>query len=335
MISDIIPTTTGGGSSGESPTSVIRSPSDTPPSPAIPDEPFGSIASPFTLQLSEIDGFTTPTKETEEEATKYHPTTPTTALHPSPFKNNPFPERVVYLIRHGQSKAQTITSTQLRRTDEQLRDCGLSLLGREQAIGLRQYFTERNIPVDWVWSSPLLRAIETAVLAFATQGCPVLCQYELRELGSPVPENQPRSTEHIWKDLEWIAKEQKTIADSHPMSASELTSSSPTTIPVIATSTATLDLLSLRPKEWPRHHDATPTVIRRDRIRNLFVALSQTWPIHVRNIVVVCHYHVIRTALSDPRNPRQEHWIRQNVHPKNAIPIPCMLTSEGKLQLIG
>jgi broad specificity phosphatase PhoE len=48
----------------------------------------------------------------------------------------------IYLIRHGQSKAQTASSIDERRTNSQLYlDCGLSSLGKKQAQQLRsQYF---------------------------------------------------------------------------------------------------------------------------------------------------------------------------------------------------
>lgn len=68
-------------------------------------------------------------------------------------------QRLLYLIRHGATEAN------LRRPyvlQGRRRDLPLSEIGRRQAEAVRQVLQER--PIDFIFSSPLRRAMETAQL---------------------------------------------------------------------------------------------------------------------------------------------------------------------------
>jgi broad specificity phosphatase PhoE len=207
---------------------------------------------------------------------------------------------IVYLIRHGESKGQVAKTRAIRQTDPTLLDCRLTPTGRDQARALRTTLLNN---IDWVVCSPLTRAMETAVLGFPSLDTPILCHYDLREIGSPIPENIPRRTQDVLADLQ----EYDTVKN--------------------------IDVQSLRPAQWPYRHETPPKVVRRDRIRQVFAWLADTLPEHVREIAVVCHYHVIRTALSDPYDQAHAAYVHKSIHPVNAVPIRCELTPDGKLKL--
>ena len=314
--------------------------------------------------------------------------------------NNNKPSRTVYLIRHGQSQGQVSKN---RQTDPSLTDCGLTETGREQARNIVHWFPTRADyeRIDWVLSSPLTRAIETAVLAFPNNR-PILCHYDLREIGNTtIPENIPRRTRDVVAYLQQQAQQAQqaqaqlydcsslnqnnddaascksnndddssfvdnnnaaimmnTTIDNPPAKkkqSNSSTTSTRTTSPVLFSATRRIDFISLRPDSWPRYHDTPPKVIRRDRVRQeVFEWLAQIVPDHVRDIAIVCHYHVIRSALtssssssaatttkSDHSNNSGSHhhhqayvnYIHQHVCPRNAQPIACELTADGKLRL--
>ena len=228
--------------------------------------------------------------------------------------------RTVYLIRHGESKGQAAPSRRVRQTDPSLTDCGLTTLGRQQARSIKSLFPTQQAyeAVDWVISSPLTRCLETAVLAFPDH--PILCHYDLREIGNTnIPENVPRSTKDVMSDIvNALAKANGDDDDN---------SNSPP-------DTNLIDLHSLRPESWPRHHDTPPKVVRQDRIRQVFAWLARELPDPVRDIAVVCHYHVIRTLLSDPHNVSQANFVRRHLHPENAQLYSCALSDDGTLTLL-
>jgi broad specificity phosphatase PhoE len=215
----------------------------------------------------------------------------------------------VYLIRHGESNGQLVNSMQ-RRGDLSLVDCGLSALGQQQARSMKE---RHNLPpMDMILSSPLTRALQTAVLAFPT-ATQIFVNYDLREFGggnkggrSIIPENQPRPWNQVFADLP---------PDSH----------------------FKIDIRSFAQEDrhhclsWPNHHATSPIVLRRRYIHEVFRSLaaqmrSQRRP---RHIAVVCHFHVIRAALTDP----EKGFCDSQIQPINATPISCYLTSEGRLIL--
>lgn len=181
----------------------------------------------------------------------------TPTISKQPFTNR---TTVFYLIRHGQSLGQT-TNRQSRRTDERLLDCGLSKLGMAQAKAIVLPGT-----VQLIVSSPLLRAIATACLANATQ-LPILIHYHLREIGSLIPENIPRSPKAVERDL------QKVYDVQHD----------------------SMDWDTLRPDGWPHRHDESPKLIRRDRVSDALFWLAKNRP--EKEIAVFCHFHVIQAAV--------------------------------------
>jgi len=203
------------------------------------------------------------------------------------------PVKRVILVRHGESMGQAARSKGWdRQTDRRLLDCRLTFKGVSQALALRKLLQPKDVDsIQLVVCSPLTRALETALLAFPEKS--MLVGYDMRELGTKVPENTPRPISQVLSDLHELLQER-------PKDAS-------------------LDETSLQPRDWPK--DYSPSVIKRDRIRN---ALHYLY--HEREettIAIVCHYNVIRSAIIDGAKLR----------PMNAVPIPCMLYSNGDLLL--
>ena len=99
---------------------------------------------------------------------------------PLPSQTLPTVRIIVHLIRHGESVGQLCQNPHQRRTDPGLRDCGLTERGRQQALQLRQRLrmtmttAEESQPMenyfDMILSSPLTRALETALLVFGGGG---------------------------------------------------------------------------------------------------------------------------------------------------------------------
>lgn len=208
--------------------------------------------------------------------------------------------RIVFLIRHGQSRGQ-VALEHNRRFDESLTDCGLTDVGKQQAAHIANLLDTTKI--DMVVCSPLTRALQTALIAFPEHS-KIVCNYDLREVGSMIPENLPRKIHDVQADLEeWGLDVSK------------------------------IDFESQKPDQWPNRHETPPKVVRRDRIRDVFVRLAEKLPSEIEHIAVVCHYHVIRTALSDPFDAKQSRDIQKNLQPKNAEPIRCILQADGRLKL--
>lgn len=209
-------------------------------------------------------------------------------------------KKTVILIRHGQSLGQIASTREARRVDKRLTDCGLTKLGIQQATSLRNDNINNNGLIDLVVSSPLTRALQTALLGFP--GKPILIAYDLREVGSMIPENIPRPISKVIKDLVQNDEETKAL----------------------------IDYTTLQPDKWPNRHDTPPKVVRKDRIRQFFVWLARNRP--ERTIVVVCHYHVIRTALSSPTE-RTTTSMTTLLRPENCDPIFCELDEDGILEV--
>jgi broad specificity phosphatase PhoE len=201
------------------------------------------------------------------------------------------PPKTIYLIRHGQSRGQVAKKNGLdRKTDPKLRDCDLTEKGASEALHIPKLFTEEDLAsIQLVISSPLTRALHTALLAFQDKN--ILVHYDLREVGSKVPENNPRDTKLVLRDLRPILSRRD--------------------------ETMTVDTDSLRPKDWPR--DYSPSVVKKDRIRKVLHWIFNERP--ETTIAIVCHYNVIRSAAVDG----------SRLKPHNAIPIRCQLYNNGDL----
>ena len=97
----------------------------------------------------------------------------------------------VYLIRHGQTEKNKEKVLQGRS------NFPLNEVGREQAREVRDWFAERGIRFDKVYSSPLSRAVETASIVAGEEAC-LICDdrllemdygpYEGSSLTNPLPE---------------------------------------------------------------------------------------------------------------------------------------------------
>jgi broad specificity phosphatase PhoE len=251
--------------------------------------------------------------------------------------------KIIYMIRHGESLGQKATRS-VRSSDPSLRDCALSRRGQEQAQQLRRYFAEEGMPkIQLVLCSPLTRAIQTASLAFgrgdtllnddaAVEGPPkIMIHYHLRELGSNIPENQPRSMKQVKRDL--VASEgidtsiwerQIDTLSLEPPPRSDWSARKQFNTPRDGND----DLHSVWPYQNQEHF---PNVLRRDYVQYVLHWLAAARP--ETCVAVVCHYHVIRAALTEASSPyKKGKGCGMNV--KNAAPIKCHLcTLTGQLRL--
>ena len=84
---------------------------------------------------------------------------------------------VAYLVRHGATDINLANPPRLQGRGMNL---GLSELGREQARRTAEFFAQR--PIDAVFCSPLLRAVETAEKIAASHDLPVTTMEELVEV---------------------------------------------------------------------------------------------------------------------------------------------------------
>lgn len=213
---------------------------------------------------------------------------------PIATRNLNVPTKRIFLIRHGESMGQAAKSLGWnRQTDRRLIDCGLTAKGTSQAYGIRKLLSSQDLQsIELVVSSPLTRALHTALLAFSDKN--ILVGYDLREIGSKVPENTPRKIKEVLQD------------------SADLLSSR---------DSATMDVDTLQPPDWPR--DYSPAVVKKDRLRKFFHYLY-----HSRSettMAVVCHYNVIRSVVSDGG---------ASLRPANAIPIECRLHSNGDVEMV-
>jgi hypothetical protein len=123
--------------------------------------------------------YTTPEKKYETPKKKRPPSA---SRRPSPGQS---PKRIepkkIYLIRHGQSLGQ-VADPEARENDPSLTDCGLTEEGKKQAENIKQLLGEEAYnEIELVLTSPLTRAVHTSLLAFPDK--PIICQYDLREIG--------------------------------------------------------------------------------------------------------------------------------------------------------
>jgi broad specificity phosphatase PhoE len=207
------------------------------------------------------------------------------------------PTKTIYLIRHGQSQGQAARSNGISRTDMSLLDCGLTLRGQSEAMHIPKKFTREELEsIKLVVSSPMTRALNTALLGFPETN--IMVHYDLKELGSKIPENRPREMQEVLKDLQHLIDGRNDMATF-------------------------LDVESLLPEGWPWRY-TRPNVKGNDHLRRVF-----QWLYHEREestMAIVCHYNVIRSAVS--RNG-------SSLHPENALPIRCDLHSDGELAVVG
>jgi broad specificity phosphatase PhoE len=222
--------------------------------------------------------------------------------------------KTVYMIRHGHSQGQAARSNGLdRKTCSSLNDCDLTEKGMAQARNIPQQLMKiTHEPmimesIQLVISSPLTRALHTAILGFPNH---------LREIGSKVPENNPRDMSLVLNDLKSVLmpppiETTSSGGDGDHQGRTTRTSST----------TRTIDVTSLQPDDWPR--DVSPNVIKRDRLRKVL-----QWLYHERaetTLAVVCHFNVIQAAICNGKE--------LNVRPANAMPLCCQLYSNGDLIL--
>jgi broad specificity phosphatase PhoE len=208
--------------------------------------------------------------------------------------------KTIYLIRHGQSQGQIAKKKGLdRKRDLSLVDCGLTSSGVQQAHDIALLLQQMNggaLPrIDLVISSPLTRALQTAILGFqdyCLPSPPFLIHYGLREVGSSLPENMPRGT---------IDAVMGYIRERHELSDG-----------------LRIDSSSLRPSNWPREEVSSQRMSKADRIPQIIRWIATERP--EQHIAVVCHYNVIRSFLGS------------EARPTNAVPIRCQLHSDGTIQ---
>lgn len=213
--------------------------------------------------------------------------------------------KTVYLIRHGHSEGQDAKRNGLdRKRDLSLRDCGLSSKGVQQSEQIRSFLEDNSLPlIELVVSSPLTRALQTAVYGFQylIPQPPILVHFGLREIASTLPENFPRETKDA---LEYIRKHNRKTEDINEMQ---------------------IDSESLQPSSWPLETVVTESASsgKVERIQQIFQWLAKERP--EKCVAVVCHYNVIRAALSASCS-------EQDIRPQNAGTIPCHLYSDGRLK---
>jgi len=102
----------------------------------------------------------------------------------------------VYWVRHGENRANLT-----KEFSHRLIDYPLTAKGRLQAEQTGAYF--RSLPVRAVYSSPLLRAVETARAISGPLGLPVQVVEEFREINVGDLEKRPVSLE-AWAENERI-----------------------------------------------------------------------------------------------------------------------------------
>jgi broad specificity phosphatase PhoE len=96
----------------------------------------------------------------------------------------------VYLVRHGENPANLLRQFSHRKIDYPLNPKGI--LQAEQTADVFH-----AVPLDGIYSSPLLRAVETATIIAAPHRLPVQIVDEFRELNVGDLEGQPVTSE-IW-----------------------------------------------------------------------------------------------------------------------------------------
>jgi len=97
-----------------------------------------------------------------------------------------------YLVRHGESVSNVESRVQGQA------DVALSAVGRRQAAALASWAGSlpQDVRIDEIWSSPLVRARETAAAIANSIGLPLYIEERLAELHAGVFQG------HLWAELE-------------------------------------------------------------------------------------------------------------------------------------
>lgn len=175
--------------------------------------------------------------------------------------------KTVFLIRHGQSEGQAARKEKKSYFGEEFTDCGLTDKGYKQAQEISDVLGKDPdaANIDLVISSPLRRALHTAVLGFEDRD--ILVHYDLCEMGSRIPENTALPMDQVLKSL-------KKDLRNH---------------------SGTIDTESLQPKGWPgKVHPSD--ISKKEKVKSAFRWLFQERSENY--IAVVCHYNVIRSLLT-------------------------------------
>ena len=101
----------------------------------------------------------------------------------------------IYFVRHGQSAANVLRVISNRNLSHHLTD-----LGRQQAEALARSFTD--VPLAAIYSSPIVRARETAQIVAARKGLPIEIADALREPDCGVMEG--RGDEEAWAEYDRV-----------------------------------------------------------------------------------------------------------------------------------
>ena len=88
----------------------------------------------------------------------------------------------IYVVRHGER--EDFIDPSWNNTHERFFDPPLSAHGLEQAQEVSKFFADKK--VDMVFSSPLIRAIQTALPTAKACGTKLCVEYGLNEFYSPV-----------------------------------------------------------------------------------------------------------------------------------------------------
>mmetsp|Transcript_13189 Transcript_13189/g.20561 ORF Transcript_13189/g.20561 Transcript_13189/m.20561 type:complete len:271 (-) Transcript_13189:2396-3208(-) len=224
-------------------------------------------------------------------------------------------KKLIYLIRHGESLGQIANFHRMdRKRDPRLTDAGLTSKGQRQAKDIpsqlkkleeeqpeKAPYTQENI--DLVVSSPLTRAIHTALLGFQDRSATsnFIIHPHLREQGglgaNQLPENQSRPIQRVLKHL----REDRSVMESR---INEIQ----------------FDLVLKEEKNEHTKNNGRKSPSAKGQIRDFLLWLYQERTEQV--IAVVCHYNVIRCMLGPMLSPQ------------NALPIPCELSHDGQLEPI-
>ena len=209
-------------------------------------------------------------------------------------------QKSVVLIRHGKSQAQGTDKTERRL--EKYNDCHCSRTGISQAYAIPDLMGghEAMATFDLVVTSPLSRAITTALIAFRDHPeVPMVVHPGCKELGSSIPENRARSVNELKRD------------------------------PQLAGLPRFDDLnFDMLPAGWPIQIDQSESqnVLRKSRHRAksekkkpdfLYWLASQPY----QRIAVFTHHNMIVSMLGE-------------VKVENAFPIGCLLASSGEIRVL-
>jgi broad specificity phosphatase PhoE len=187
------------------------------------------------------------------------------------------PPKTIYLLRHGFSQGQAAQTNGLdRKTDQSLRDCGLTEQGIKEAQGIPYQFSDEEMStIQIVFSSPFTRALHTAALGFPDKN--IICHFDLGEIGSKAPENTPRKMTSVLKDIRTVVEERDDRYN--------------------------IDVTTYQPTNWPR--DCAPSVIKKEKVKKFFQWLYKER--EETTIAVVCHHNVIKTALIEGEKMRPKN----------------------------